>query len=271
MRRVIVIAAGLAALAFAPAPLNRRQARGAAKRIMSELRLPAGAVRAGSDPSSGLLGMPPSRPGTPDLVDLHAFWTLPGDPQGALQWIEQHPPAGSRQSMTGQSASPGHSFLTGFAGFSFWGLPGAAPSETLIVDVATARGGGSAVRADAQVTWLARRPRSERIPHGVRLVEVRVLRPGARSRLVSSPRVVGRIVTLVDRLPLAQPGAHSCPADRGPIVLLSFLRSTRASPLAIAQADGSGCGLVELSIRGRVQPMLADAPRLIRRVDALVR
>lgn len=72
-------------------------------------------------------------------------------------------------------------------------------------------------------------------------------------------------------LPAAQPGATSCPGDLGPLVDLRF---TSGGPtprtLATAKADGGGCRGVSLSIRGRAQPGLSGAPKLIQRLNALL-
>lgn len=262
MKRVLLILAGLAALGFA-APVNRHQARSDARRILGELRLPPGAAASASDPSGGVLRQPASRPATPNLVDVHGFWTLPGDPQGALDWIERHPPAGSRQTLSGAGAGSGAQD-DWFAGFSF---PGPA-ERTLLVTVTDAGGGTTALRADAQVIWLAVRPRWERVPSAVRLVTVT---QGPTAMVEGDPGRVRRIAGLVNHLPVAQPGATACPVDTGQRMRLAFRRSANGPPVAVAIAEGGGCGLVTFSLHGRRGPVLAGGRRLIRRVRAILR
>jgi hypothetical protein len=68
-------------------------------------------------------------------------------------------------------------------------------------------------------------------------------------------------VKLLNALPAAQPGALSCPMDRGVRVRLVF-RPRRA----VAVVDPSGCETVTLTVHGRRQPPLAGSPKLIRQL-----
>lgn len=112
----------------------------------------------------------------------------------------------------------------------------------------------------------------KRIPSGVRVVTIssRKFKRHWGPYTVTNHAEVRRIVRLVDRLSLAQPGAHACPVDRGPLVRIAFRRRAGAKPVAVAMADGSGCGDVSLRIYGRRQPGLAGGPGLIRRLRSLL-
>jgi hypothetical protein len=276
MRKWVAVAAVVAlgtgvAIAASSVPTNRHGATAAAQLILGKLQLPPGAARSAADPSAFKLGKPPTHPATPDLVDLHSFWHVPGDPESALRWFTNHAPAGSRQSEGGALGNNG-SVISQYIGFTFLRpLRGGAPSETLLVMVAAARGRGTGVRADAQVVWLFRRPVTERIPAGVRVIMISESRPrGAPTGAwtVTDRARIRAVAALVNDLPAAQPGALACPADLGPLVTISF--DGAAGPLATAIADGSGCGFVYLRIRGRPQPTLAGGPRLIGRLSSVL-
>jgi hypothetical protein len=208
---------------------------------------------------------------TPDLVDLHQFWRVPGDLRSVFDWIESHPPAGSA-GQEGGSMGNRSGIVAQYVGYSFltphWG---GAPAETLLFTGVRARGGGAAVRVDAQVVWLLKRPASERIPAGtdsIAVSDIRTVRPkGSKWRwsVVDAARI-RRVVSIIDALPAVQPGTVVCPADAGPIVSLKFAR--RGSRLATASVDGGGCEIVNLWIHGRRRHALQGSPNLIKRLSA---
>ena len=132
--------------------------------------------------------------------------------------------------------------------------------------------GSRGQRAEARADAKAPRPASERIPSGVRRIAVSTEQLGGKPRLVASvtgASQIKRIVSWVDRLPLAQPGPVFCPADYGRRVVLRFLSGSRV--LATAVADGAGCGDVKLTIRGRSEPELTGGPGLIAHLASLLR
>ena len=76
-------------------PRSEDPLRTTANGAPGELGLPAGAVQVNSDPASGgLLSGPAFVPASGNLVDLHDWWTVPGEPQAVEASIEAHPPAG---------------------------------------------------------------------------------------------------------------------------------------------------------------------------------
>ncbi len=62
---------------------------------------------------------------------------------------------------------------------------------------------------------------------------------------------------------------YACPADFGSQIRLAFYRATRAGtrPLAVANIDPSGCGLVRLTIQGHSEPPLAGGATLAARLS----
>jgi hypothetical protein len=270
---VVAVALGAAVSSGARVPTNAAAARVAAQRVLGALSLPPGATRSQGDPSGSTLSKPASWPGTPDLVDLHQFWRVPGDHFGVYDWIRAHPPPSSVQRVSGGEGVNG-SIVTQYVGFSFGGFPTEWPSETLLVTVTAARGGATAVRADGQVVWLFERPASERIPPDVRAVTISERRLNGRPSgpwTVTDRSRVRRIVALVNSLPAGQPGAVACPADMGPTVMLAFASAAPGGKrLATAYADVSGCGFVNLWIRGHAEPFLDGGSRLIKQLGSLL-
>lgn len=266
-------AAALAAQASGGTASNERAARHDAPRLLAALAVPPGASPASGDPSrSKVLGASPSRPATPALFDVHAFWRVPGDPQAALNWIQSHPPSPNHDT-TGRTLTRTGA-ESAWDGYSFSPIPGVLSSRAVIVSAARATGGGTALRADAQVMWVVTRPAWERIPAGIREVTITAHRPGKPASAAITVTVgnrVRRIVALVDALPADQPGAVACPNDVGPEVQVAFRHTPGAAPLVSVTADGSGCGGVTFRLRGRRGPPLAGGPGLIRRLSSLLR
>lgn len=256
---VVVASAVAAAIAVARVPTNPSAGHKAAQRILAKVQLPPGAVAAARDPSGGTLAHPGAYPATPNLIDLHGFWRVPGDPAEVLDWIKAHSPAGSGASYSGTSGDK-EGITAQWMGFSVGGS-----SETLVFGVAAARGGGSALRVDAQVVWVLERSPTERIPAGVHAVKVSEQRLGGPSRgpwTITTLARVADAAALIDRLSASQPGLSFCPSDTGPDVTLAFLSRSGAN-LATAVVDGSGCLAVTLSIDGRQRHGLQGTSKLV--------
>lgn len=233
--------------------------------LIGEVPLPAGAAEVSSDPEArgtnpwlGVSDVPLSTP----LVDVDRFWRAPGDPKSVMDWISAHPPSGFAQSGKETGSADGT--------MRFWGVHFAAPpiagriaSEELTVGATAATGGGTALRADAQVVWMIPRPATETIPAGVRSVLVSVDHFGRgafKEALVTAPGKVGRLVSYVDSRQLAQPGVHSCPeiGSTTRVLDLRFLGAAGAGSVALARAVEDACGGLTFSIRGGRQRPLAE-------------
>ncbi len=286
MRRLTLIVAvlaagsGLALLAGAAggttAASNRAAARAAAARILGQVPLPPGATEVSTDPSSSTwLSSPVSgAPATPDLVDFHRFWRVPGDPDAVFRWLEAHPPPGATVSLTGTGGDRGKT-VTWSVGFRYPAAPGRISEEGLGVAVTAADGGGTAMRADAFAIWLIPRPAAEVVPRGTRAVAVFVDHFDGHAtpvRTVSAPWKVRRLIAFIDSRQRAQPGATACPmiGTTTPLLDLRFLPAIGGSPLARAVEDG--CGGLSFSIRGHRWPALAESGNLaalLRKLGAL--
>lgn len=283
MRARIVTLAALLALGAAGAALasgwnwhvpsraksNLAAARRDAHALIGKLVLPAGAVPVSRNPSDNAwLNHPQMAQDTPALVDVHRFYRVTGErPDTVARWFQSHVPAGS--SLDGTVGGSGD-----YSGYSY-----AFPSETgvleyrqLSVAIVPARGGGTAVRVDAEDIYWVPRPKSERVPTGARSIDVTVKRmnPFSTSHLTVTDRTeVAKVVRLVNALAPAQPGVSSCPGDDGPYVTLSFLAGD-GKALAQAVVDGSGCGGVSFSLGGRQRAGLSGGWTLDEQLERLL-
>jgi hypothetical protein len=182
---------------------------------------------------------------------------VPGRPQEVLAWEQAHLP---RRFMPGdEDFGPPSWDRT----FSLSPVPGVLNARDMVVEVAGAGSGQTAIRVDAQVSWQPPRPASERVPPATRVVTITQLPslgPHARRPpapvTITAPAVVRRLAALVDNLQLSTigPGA-SCPASLGGGIRLTFLARADGPPLAVAQGPAA-CGTVEFSADGKRQPAL---------------
>jgi hypothetical protein len=267
---VVVATSGaerLASGAMQPtAASNRAAARMAAVRLLGALPLPAGATEVGTDPesSSWLRSSVSGAPATPDVVDLHRFWRVAGDPKTVIDWIKAHHPAGTTVSTTGIGAQYGTPVMWSIT-LNSPAVPVRISEDGVGVGVTAARGGGTAMRADAFAVWVIPRPAGEVVPSGVHAVAIFVDRFGGRAfpaGTVTAPVKVRQLVALINSRQLEQPGPRLCPVIGSftRLVDLRFLPAMGETPLARAVEDG--CGGLSFSVRGRNQPGLAEATDL---------
>lgn len=247
---------------------NESTARTDAATLLGKLTLPADATRAPTEPADdgSLLANPGVGPlATPNVVDEHAWWVLPGKRADVLAYIDAHPPAGSTKTASSEGGVGGMTTSESVT-FGWPAVTNVLATRWLVIEVVQLPTGVTGLRADAQVVWVTPRAASERIPPGARVVRVAVRRelnrrsPTHRSLEVTSTRRIDRVVALLNALPVGQPGVRNCPADFGVWVRLEFDAARGAAPLAVAEIDPNGCGAVRLEIGGRRQPSLESEP-----------
>ena len=246
----------------------RQRAAADAAHIIASFPQPPGAVRTGLIASLTAPGEGPAT--TPDIATATQWWRAPGRPQAVLGWIRAHVPAGftlggygSGSYEPGPTAALSHSWTDQF---ELPPVPGVLTQRWLVVLVVP-DGDQTAIRVDAQVIWLPTRPAAERIPADARVVTitpvfglqpVKRLEPRDPAVTVTSPAKVAAIAAVIDGLSPFPPGAFSCPADRGADMRLTFSTSPRGPVVAQLSAQYGGCGVVSVSIDGRVMPALSD-------------
>lgn len=230
--------------------------------LLAAFRAPGGAVRLPRAPARApsSLGGPFSEPRSADLLVRTAWWSYPGTPQQAADWIGRHAPTSSTAASGGSAGGPGEQVW--FQGFDR--APTALLSRRTLEVQAVAFGGGTLLRVDAVVLWLPQRSANTRIPSGVtRLTVLALPGPGAvtrtpagpapaRSATVTDQGLLRQVAALVDALPSAPKGVFSCPADTGATLRLEFYTGG-SSPAVVVDSRNSGCLRADLSVRGGPQ------------------
>ncbi|HSS41650.1 MAG TPA: hypothetical protein VLK37_03770 [Solirubrobacterales bacterium] len=215
-------------------------------------------------------------PATPNLIDRSALWSVPGDPSEVLTWIREHPPGGSILKV--ESSLLDRGVTTSWSiGFEWPLLKGIASERVLLMTAVATATHETTLRVDAQAVWILPRPSSERVPAAARFLELSVGRSGSPRRELSlaNARAVRRIALSINKLPLAQPGETSCPAEfLHPVVVRLAFRAARGAPVlaeAKQEVPAGTCDPMRLSIRGKHEPPLSDGQRVMRRLRGLLK
>jgi hypothetical protein len=259
--------AGSATPRTAPtAAANKLAAGRDAQHLLTLAQLPPGAVKSTIEPAGdgGVLSSSFTR-ALGLLVDRHEWWTVQASLPSVVAFLQSHPPAGSKLSMSGQSGGPGVPPNQAL-GFSLRPVAGVISARSVLVEAVALRGGATGIRIDAQDTWMLPRPAGERVPAGVHVIEITSGGPrGATSLMVTRGSTVRRIISLIDTLPIVQPGAVSCPnlMEASPTVTFVFPAGLGKRVLARASVtlfDGllsTSCNPMSFSVRGRaMKPLL---------------
>ncbi len=235
-----------------PTPRERAVADAAA--ILRAFVVPTGGQRLQKAPA--VLRVVSSTIVSTALVDDVSFWRVPGQPQAVLAWEQAHLPRRFRP----EDADFGPP--TWDRTFSEAPIPGVLNGRDLVVEVAGAGDGQTAVRVDAQVSWQPPRPAAERVPSAARVVTIIRLpsldpyvgRPPAPVT-ITDLAVVRQLAALVDSLQLSTIGPDDpCPGSLGGEIRLTFRAKAGGPPLAVAQP--AACGTVQFSVGGKLQPAL---------------
>jgi hypothetical protein len=243
-----------AASRTAASPTARERAVAEAAAILRAFVVPPGGQRLPKAPD--VLKVPSSTLVSTTLVDDVSFWRAPGQLQAVLAWEQAHLP----RRFTPEDADFGA--LSWDRTFSLSPIPGVLNARDLVVEVAGAGNGQTAIRVDAQVSWQPPRPPSERVPSAARVVTItqlpsldpHVSRPPAPVTITDLV-VVRRLAALVDSLQLSTIGPAPCPLPPGGGIRLTFLARADGPLLAAAQGPAA-CGTVQFSVGGKPQPAL---------------
>lgn len=247
----------------AKAQTPSQRAAADATAILASFAVPTGAQRLSAAPTveDDVLKSPAQTPGTPDLVDSAEWWIAPGAPQSVLAWEASHLPHRFSTTGTGTGSGPGFATWTQIA--SLPAIAAVLDSRELVV-TAVQDGDKTAIRVDAQVTWQPARPAREKVPAAAKAVTVSMdlgLNQGGKQPpkpvTITDQAAVRRLAALINGLAPFPPGTFHCPADFGGSLVLTFLAGPGTPPLAVATAELSGCGGVDLTIGGKSEPALA--------------
>lgn len=246
----------------APSLTPRQRAQDDATAILKFFAVPPGARQVNSPPlvSGGVLKRPIQSPGTPDLVDRTAWLVASGSPSSVLGWEERH--VSHEFTLNGSATSDGPPGIdpTRADMFALPPVAGVLDSRQLIVEVVR-DGAGTAIRVDAQVTWLPARPPGDQVPARAKAVTIamdigmnQAGKKPPRPVTITDPVKVRMLVALVNGLPLQSPGIRSCPAGFADDLTLTFRASPQGPPLAVATVELSGCQNVGMLIGGKREP-----------------
>ena len=250
-------------------------ARAVARSLLGALRVPSDAVPVARVPRSSPISSVAARLATPNLVDVHRIWRVPGSPRVVLAIVRHSHPAGL--TINGGGGSGGeHAVGQPEVEYSWYVTFGAKPqpglgSQELVISMTAAPQGGTLPRADGEVVWLSARPAAERVPAGVSSVEVTRGPPRRGRRLlrvISDPVAVQRIVAALERLPIVQPENVGLPVGAGR-TRRGALDLSRQRPEGLAEAvqaagtEVGNCDPMYFSVEGREQKPLAEGASVI--------
>lgn len=238
---------------------NKREAKLAAARLLALFVPPSGATRLRREPSGdlGFLRMRSFSVGG-QSVYRHAFWRVDERLASVVAFVRAHPPNGvDRPGGSGTSVGDGIPANRSLD-FSVEPSRGRRPIRWLEVTMAALTDGSTGIRVDASAGWIIPRPPGEKVPGGVREIDIRSSR---RSVRVTEPAKVHTIVRWFDALGIVQAGTgYACPAlIGGHRVALDFRSASRtllARARFFAGPISSECNPIDFSIRGRKQTPL---------------
>jgi hypothetical protein len=219
-------------------------ARAYALGLLAKLRLPGGVRQAAWPARPERLAQPmlPYRP--TDAVTAQALYRA-GTSMGSVYWfLTGHVPAGMQPRWLGNVGNGSDRYVLDVPAHLPEGIAH-ANLEAVIIP----RGGGSLIRAEAQVVWYPPRSAAEYIhPGRYRSVTVTVPKLSEASgdatvtRTFISPTLITQLAALLNRLPGMLPIAFNCPAMRaGPPpspYRLVFTRRSRQWPTIAAAPVG---------------------------------
>jgi len=248
-------AAGHAAAATAhpaaAAALSPRQRAGAdAAAILAAFVVPPGARKLPGPPTGQANQMKhiTGSSASPNWIDKTGFWQVKGDPQQVLAWTASHV---GRTHTTGGLATnlpvSGQPETVWERDYVLPAVPAVEDTRELTVEVADAGNGQTAIRVDAQVTWLPARQASEVVPAAATAVTLSVIPDGNLNKkppqpvTITSPAAVHRIIAMVNALPVFPPGPRECGINQGTELVLTFLAAPQGRVLATALVQTGYC------------------------------
>ncbi len=254
---------------------SRTQAAALARQLLSRLRLPTGARRLPhtpvpsslTEPAFGVLHIS-------SWLDQYQLFALTQPMAVAAAFLAAHGPAGLGLEGTSSGSGPGSGPYLG-VGYRPRSLPAGIAGAELVLTVVSSAGGGSLLRADAQVTWYPPRSAAEYIDPGrYHVLTIRVWvggrRPHTVHKVVTSQAFIARLARALNEMQALPPGAAACPeifAD----YQVAFSVSRQSRPAVVVTANETGCGGAGIIVSGRTQPGLQDRGMVAALVDQVVR
>jgi len=228
-------------------------AKAEADRLLTLVRVPSEASPADHPPAK-ILNQPAESTATGDIVDLHRWWTIPWGAQKTLGWLTAH--AVKHSTLGGSGTSGGPNGVTEYTLVFDQPASAGIHSEDIQLDIAPMADGSSAIRADAQVVWLVNRAANETIPDTVDRIELSAYNRGHElGHRVLTGADARRMARMINQLPTALRGAHSCAMDTGYIL--------RVVAGSLRFADDVACSDIAVTADGEQQPTLASSGQFV--------
>jgi hypothetical protein len=234
------------------------------RHLLASLRLPPGARVTGwpAKPIGAL--QPATRPAIgSDYIDLPVWFHVGVGTSDLRSYLVAHLPAGTSIQGNGDQGSTASGTLVPsfyFVTFTPRTLPTEIFSATLVTTFLASRGGGSLLRADAQVAWFPRRTAPRINPALYKSVTVswtitnpQVSPPPAwksksKVKTFTSRSVVATAATLVNALNAEPDVSTSCPGAGGPGYKFTFNPAGLAPTIVVTPTD---CDAVSMTVNGR--------------------
>ncbi len=202
--------------------------------------------------------------GSPDLVEVTRFYWVPLSEHAADGFFGSHLPAGMAPAGSGSGAAPGSASYFQSVTYTLRKAPAGIDGQSeLLVTLRADPGGGTVVRADAEVVWYPWRTAAEYLrPADFRSVTVSgsfgsLTNSGTtvrRSRTFTSRAVIARLAAVLDGLRADNPGTVHCPMLLASY-RLSFAPAGGGAPTVVTPSSCLGDGV---TVAGRPQPALFD-------------
>ena len=185
---------------------------------------------------------------SPNWIDKTGFWQVKGDPQQVLAWTAGH--VGRSHTSFGVTTNlpvSGRPETVWERDYVLPPVPAVEDTRELTVEVADAGNGQTAIRVDAQVTWLPARQASETVPAAATAITLSVIPNGNLNKkppmpaTITSPAAVHRIIAMVNALPVFPPGPRECGINQGTELVLTFLAAPQGRVLATALVQTGYC------------------------------
>jgi hypothetical protein len=253
-------AAATAHPAAAAALPPRQRAEADAAAILAAFVVPPGARKL-PDPPTGQASQMKHITGSsasPNWIDKTGFWQVKGAPRQVLAWTAGH--VGRSHTDGGLTTNfpvPGRPETVWERDYVLPPVPAVEDTRELTVEVADAGNGQTAIRVDAQVTWLPAREASQMVPTAATAITMSMIpdpnlngKP-PRPVTITSPEAVRRITAMVNSLPVFPPGPRECglPVPGGALALvLTFLAGPQERVLATAYVNMKDCEQVLLAV-----------------------
>ena len=250
---------------------DQAEAHALATKLLSLVRLPAGALRL---PATRL---PLSVPG-PSLwggaaasLDVHELFEIPAPLTTATAELAAHFPAGT--SPTGSGVARWRAGFKkpwvayGEVGYADRFVPAGVNAAQLVITLGADSSGGSLARVDAQVIWYPPRTAAEYVDSGryhVLTVTVTVFgtRPRIVSKVITSRSAITRLADALNRSHVEPLVFVGCPPGFA-TYRLAFAVARHTAPAAVVATDESRCLGAQITVDGRKQPPLQDAASVV--------